>query len=108
MNHTILLCFLASAACDNNNDVEFRSDPPEVLYLPQTTGKIGLGEFANKVVLACLGVQKVNIAVTFYEYPPDESDGPRLISLGFAVVASEELADCYKNVLVDIGAAPYP
>lgn len=96
-------------ACDppqTDDAVEFRG-APEVLYLTQNDAEIDLQGFA-KMVLNCDGIEKVDLAVTWTAYPPEDPTGagPRVLGFGFSTKAHDPLIDCYEDLMLGLGAHP--
>jgi hypothetical protein len=110
----ILLSTLILTACTANQepaledaltDVEFRN-APKVLYLSQYEFNAGAENFA-KIATACKGFGDPKVAVTFTEYPPNVTgSSEQVIGLGFSAVAPKEVVDCYRDVMLKLGAHP--
>lgn len=86
--------------------VDFRANP-EVLYLTQYEASISLESF-SKMVLECDNLEKVQLAVTWTGYAPTNptGGGPRVLGFGFSTMAHTPLIDCYKDLMLEMGAHP--
>ena len=102
------LPLLALLGCDpvyqEAERVEFRGDP-QALYLTQYEANIDLAAFA-KMVMHCDGLEKLKLAVTWSAYTPNAGQPDRVMGFGFSVLSKGPLADCYEQLMLDLGAHP--
>lgn len=113
LKKTLLALFLLPLACDEVpppavEDVELRDWPqdPEVLYLTQYEFAAGVQEFA-KLATACQKFGDPKLAVTYTKYPPQYTHSTtQVIGLGFSADAPFAVAECYKDIMLKLGAHP--
>lgn len=80
--------------------------PPEALYLTQydVNPPLRIADF-SALVLECDNIEKVELAVTFSTYLPENSQtGKRVLGLGFSTMAGDPLIDCYRTRMLKMGA----
>lgn|SRR5574338_45993 len=76
-------------------------------YINQNMTKISLQTFA-KMVLACEGLQKVDLAVTYTRYhKPITSSKTQVIGLGFSANVEDPMAQCYQDMIISMGGKPF-
>lgn len=76
-------------------------------YLNQNIVKIDIEQFA-KIVLACDGIENVDLAVTYTRYFKPSASKVQVIGLGFSTSAHDPLADCYQEMILKMGGVPLP
>ena len=106
---TFLFCACTSdfePPLDEDTDEQSFRQGPSVLYLSQYEFNGGPAEFAQ-LVTTCENAGPLKVAVTFTEYPPPVTGSlDRVIGLGFSALASKEVAECYREVMLKLGAHP--
>ena len=102
-----ILKFSQVVESDNlcEDEVEFRENPFDTLYIQQKPGVIGIENFV-KIVMSC--PNKLDLAVTYTNYHPDVAKDNRVIGLGFSTFSTADVATCYEDVMLKLGGIPLP
>lgn len=76
-------------------------------YIDQNIAQVDIETFA-KMVSACDGIEKTDLAVTYTRYhKPLGGSKTQVIGLGFSYSAGDKLAQCYQDLIIAMGGVEF-